>query len=171
MGSWAALYAGRSDSFFGLHGVSDVSTTEHLAAFDANTGAIQWDTPEGASLNNPEAITDNLVILDSATVSQGPIASIINNKLEALDINTGLVQWLTYLPVHVSHVAVAGNLIYVVTSDGTTPTLRTYDLATGKAVSSTALPSSSTVPQPIVAEGHVYLVGPSSIDAYAPAAS
>lgn len=151
-----SMYAAANGLFYG--DVSVYPQGDFTAAYDPRTVDLLWDNPVWTTAPGPFAVSGRSFIVANSS------------GLTALDAKTGASQWTTPWPAGSNNAGapvIAGSLVYVITSDGTTRTLRTYDAVTGAAVSS--LDVASNAATPMVANGFVYFAAGGTITAYAPA--
>lgn len=123
-----------------------------LMAMDAQTGAIKWTFDSGPIVNSSPTVANGIVYVGTSL-----FGSKDNDKLYAVDANTGVKKWEFKTPdggPDYSSPIVAGGIVYI----GAGGTLYAIDAATG-AKKWEAKPDGSGFIQsgPVVANGLVYL--------------
>jgi len=160
--TWGSDVPEPAPSFYIAYGDSLIGTDG-----SGNTIAANGDDPYGDGWSAPVCCaraTNGDVVL----VGYGPPG------WTALDLQDGATRYEIPAPAGMtgsSQPTFAASLLYVVTTDANGSTLRTFDAATGVAVSSLPVPitAASSRTSVIVANGRVYLTAGDSLHAYATA--
>ncbi|MBV8949791.1 MAG: PQQ-binding-like beta-propeller repeat protein [Actinobacteria bacterium] len=132
-------------------------------AFNPATNTPTWTSGDVSSLNNSVVAVNSQVAIFADT-----------SKLLARDALTGAIQWTSAPLSNVSYESdpvIAGGIVYLATSDGTTTSLRTFNATTGAPLASLNIGTATgvqSVAAPVVSYGNVYVNETGTITAYAP---
>jgi outer membrane protein assembly factor BamB len=137
-----------------------------LYAYSSAAPAYAWINPaSGALVVYPAPFL--------GPVSDQLAVGVVGQEVDAADPRTGVALWKAPLPAGTtpSSTQIAGTLVYVAGTDGTTSTLYAFDAATGTQVAAVPIVGGGSTATPLViAEGTVFVTVNGTITAYAPTA-